>query len=200
MAPDAPLGTVAASECLLGERVRWDGDHNGDGWPCGVVHGLFRLVGICPEVGIGMGVPREPIRLVGTASNPRAVAVADPSRDFTRRLGQFAARETPALAQVHGYIFAARSPSCGLRGVKVFAADGTFRRVGRGVYAAAVLDALPGLPAVEAEALRDARALLAFAFAVAAKSGQPVARARLQERITGLRTNVEAADDGHRGG
>ena len=186
MAPDAPLGTVAASECLLGERVRWDGDHNGDGWPRGVVQRLFRFVAICPEVGIGMGVPREPIRLAGEAANPRVVAVADPSRDFTRRLRRFATRQSRTLAQVHGYIFAARSPSCGLRGVKVFAADGTFRRVGRGVYAAAVLDVLPGLPAVEAESLGEAPALLDFASAVAARSGRPVARARLQKRIAGL--------------
>ena len=177
---------MAASECLLGERVRWDGDHNGDGWPRGVVQRLFRFVAICPEVGIGMGVPREPIRLAGEAANPRVVAVADPSRNFTRRLRRFATRQSRTLAQVHGYIFAARSPSCGLRGVKVFATDGTFRRVGRGVYAAAVLDAFPGLPAVEAESLGDAPALLDFASAVAARSGRPVARARLQKRIAGL--------------
>ena len=162
-----PLAKVAASECLLGARVRWDGDDNGETWPRRTVARLFDLVGLCPEMGIGMGVPRPPIRLEGDAATPRAVG----REDYTARLGNYAKRAAPVIADVAGYIFADRSPSCGLRGVKVYAADGSFRRVGRGVYAAAVLARNPTLPAVDAETLFDEVVLHGFVAAVAAYRG-----------------------------
>lgn len=162
-----PLAKVAASECLLGARVRWDGDDNGETWPRRTVARLFDLVGLCPEVGIGMGVPRPPIRLEGDAATPRAVG----GEDYTARLGDYAKRAAPVIANMAGYIFADRSPSCGLRGVKVYAADGSFRRVGRGVYAAAVLARNPTLPAVDAETLFDEAVLRTFVAAVAAYRG-----------------------------
>ena len=161
-----PFARVAVSECLQGARVRWDGDHNGDVWPRRTVAKLFTLVGLCPEVGIGLGVPREPIRLVGHGPQPRAVAVADPSLDYTTALQRYARDVAPVVDGVAGYIFADRSPSCGLAGVKVYRADGSYRRRGRGVYAAAVLAAQPNLPAVDAETLVDETVLLEFAVAV----------------------------------
>lgn len=162
---------VAVSECLLGRPVRWNGEHNGDTWPRQRLERLFTLVGICPEVGIGMGVPRNPIQLVGEASAPQVVAVDNPARDYTDRLGEYAREVGSILDGVHGYVFADRSPSCGLAGVKVFAEDGSFERVGRGVYAAAVLAAYPALPAVDAETLGDDEILLDFVLAVLARSG-----------------------------
>lgn len=171
MTVEPPLATVAVSECLLGKNVRWDGTHNGDCWPRRTVEALFRLVGICPEVGIGLGVPREPIRLVGSPAAPHAVAVADPSRDHTTALQRFARNKAQLLDTAHGYIFADRSPSCGLAGVKVFTADDTFTRAGRGVFAAAVLTAHPDLPAVDAGTLNDRDTLLRFASAVARYAG-----------------------------
>ena len=171
--PPAPkaLGTLAVSECLRGSAVRWDGDHSGEGWPRQVVEQLFDLIGICPEVGIGLGVPRPPIRLLappGDAEPPRAVVMTETPADITKRLTQYAASVASTVAQVDGYIFADRSPSCGLAGVKVFAQDGSHRRIGRGIFAAAVLRARPTLPAVDAECLRDPATLLDFACAVAA--------------------------------
>lgn len=162
---------VAASECLLGRPVRWNGEHNGDVWPRHRIEKLFTLVGLCPEVGIGMGVPREPIQLVGDARAPRVVAVDDPGRDYTDRLRGYAGEVAPTLDGVHGYIFADRSPSCGLAGVKVFDENGCYRRIGRGIYAAAVMSDYPDMPAVDAEALRDEAVLLEFGLAVVAHSG-----------------------------
>ena len=162
-----PFAKVAASECLLGARVRWDGDDNGETWPRRTVARLFDLVGLCPEVGIGMGVPRPPIRLEGDATAPCAVG----GEDYTARLGDYARRKASVIADAAGYIFADRSPSCGLRGVKVYAADGSFERIGRGVYAAAVLARNPTLPAVDAETLFDEAVLRAFVAAVAAYRG-----------------------------
>ena len=157
---------VAVSECLLGARVRWDGDHNGDVWPGDRLQAVFELVGLCPEVGIGLGVPRPPIGLFGDAAAPRAVAVHDPRLDYTDRLASWHRTATPTLTGVSGYVFADRSPSCGLKGVKVFAADGSWQRAGTGVHAAAVAAAWPELPLVDAEDLWAPDAMESFAVAV----------------------------------
>ena len=121
-----------------------------------------------------MGVPRNPIQLVGDAFAPRVVAVADQSDDYTERLNGYAGEVAPTLVGVHGYIFADRSPSCGLAGVKVFAGDGSYRRSGRGVYAAAVVAANANLPAVDAQTLADEDVFLGFATSVVLCSGTPV--------------------------
>ncbi len=177
---------VAASECLLGHHVRWNGEHNGDTWPRQRLENVFTLVGICPEVGIGMGVPRDPIQLVGAASTLRAVAVDDPNLVYTDRLQGYVSEVSGVLDGVHGYIFADRSPSCGLAGVKVFAADGSFERVGRGVYAAAVLASYPDLPAVDAETLDDENVLLDFVLAVLASYGTVDGNAGSRDLVRGL--------------
>ncbi len=161
-----PFGKLAVSDCLRGRAVRWNGEHNATGWPRRTVAKLFTLVGICPEVGIGMGVPRAPIQLIDDGEHPRAVAVADPGLDYTAQLTGYARQVTPILDGVNGYIFAARSPSCGLAGVKVFTSRGGYHRIGRGVYAAAITAAYPTLPVVDAETLADPEVLLDFAVAV----------------------------------
>ena len=178
-----PFARVAVSECLRGSPVRWNGEHSGDGWPRQATAALFELVGICPEVGIGMGVPRRPIQLVGDAASPRAVAVAAPSRDYTAQLRHYAQRQAARIDSVCGYIFAERSPSCGLAGVKVFDADGTWRRIGRGVFAAAVVAARPALPVADAQALADEGTLLTFAAAVIRRAVPDAAEADIRASI-----------------
>ena len=185
--PSSRLATIAVSECLLGRAVRWDGDDNGDVWPREVVARLFHCVGLCPEVGIGMGVPRPPIQLAGDPAAPRAVGVDDPSSDYTDRLAGYAHRMAATLNGVSGYVFADRSPSCGLAGVKVYDVAGRYRRLGRGVYAAAVLADRPDLPAVDAETLNCRAVLIDFAIAVAAYAG----RCEKDTYMAGLRATIE---------
>jgi uncharacterized protein YbbK (DUF523 family) len=145
---------IAVSSCLLGQRVRYDGGHKRERYIVQRLARRFVLVPVCPEVAIGMGVPRPPIHLVGDPRSPRAVGVDDPSLDVTRKLERYGRRQTRALAGVSGYIFKARSPSCGLEGVKVYGRRGGVRP-GRGVYARAFLARHPKLPAIEEDALRD---------------------------------------------
>ena len=153
--PKPPL-TVAVSECLTGARVRYDGDHKRDAMPHAALDELFVLRAICPEVGIGLGVPRAPIRLVGHAGAPRARVIGErsaPQRDVTAALRSYADSRLPVLDEVDGYVFMQKSPSCGLSGVKLFGSSGT----DRGVYARQVLVLRPALPAAEAGQLFDPR-------------------------------------------
>jgi len=157
--PEPPL-TLAISECLLGTEVRYDGSGARSSYPHGLLEGLFEYRGICPEMAIGMGTPRDPIRLVGTIDRPRAVGVKAPDADFTEALADFGRRQAACLDDVVGYVFMKNSPSCGLFRVKVYPAEngrvtGAPDPRGRGVYAAAVTGALPDLPAEESGRLHD---------------------------------------------
>ncbi len=153
--PQAPLW-VAVSSCLLGNEVRYDGGHKRSGLCHEALDGLFQLRPICPEVGIGMGVPRDPIQLVGDLANPRALGVKDPQLDVTARLAQFGRDTSARLQDVHGYIFIKNSPSCGLFRVKVYPPQGGAPLArGRGIYAAAITQALPALPVEENGRLED---------------------------------------------
>lgn len=151
--PKPPL-TVAASECLTGARVRYDGDHKREALPHAALDGLYVLRAICPEVGIGLGVPRDPIRLVGDPGAPRARVVSEKAgspKDVTAALRAYADSQLPVLDEVDGYVFMQSSPSCGLSGVKLSGGSGK----GRGVYARQVLVVRPALPVAEAWQLFD---------------------------------------------
>ena len=148
--PGAPL-PIAISECLLGREVRYDGSSAKSSFPHSLFDGLFEYHGICPEVGIGMGTPREPIRLVGEAgAEPRVLGVVDATADYTQALYDFGSATARQLDAVAGYVFMKNSPSCGVFRVKVYPqAGGMPDRRGRGVHARAVIDALPALPVEE---------------------------------------------------
>src|SRR3569832_1847803 len=105
---------VGISACLLGERVRYDGNHKHDAYITGTLAKVFEFVAVGPEVAIGMGVPRPPIQLVGEAAQPRAIGVGDPALDVTAALTAYGRRMAVELDDISGYIFKAKSPSCGL--------------------------------------------------------------------------------------
>jgi uncharacterized protein YbgA (DUF1722 family)/uncharacterized protein YbbK (DUF523 family) len=144
--PEPPLD-VAVSQCLLGEPVRYDGGHKRSSLPHALLDELFALRGVCPEVGIGLGVPRDPIRLIGSPAAPRALGVVDPNLDVTERLHAFARQADALLDRVCGLILMTGSPSCGLFDVEVRPdASSPPVRSGRGIFAAAVVAARPDLP------------------------------------------------------
>jgi uncharacterized protein YbbK (DUF523 family)/uncharacterized protein YbgA (DUF1722 family) len=109
---------------------------------------------VCPEVGIGMGVPRPPIRLVGPVRAPRARGRDDATLDVTAELAAYGRRQAGRLDDISGYLFKSRSPSCGLTDVPVF--TGARSRPGRGIYAAAILARHPWLPAEDEQGIADA--------------------------------------------
>ena len=153
--PKAPLN-IAISECLVGGEVRHDGGHKRLSLPHDKLGNLFRFRPVCPEVGIGLGVPRDAIRLVGDTESPRAVNAKDNSIDLTGQLTEFAAGHAPTLDDVDGHIFTKNSPSCGLFRVKVYGKKDTPPNPeGRGLYAAGIARKRPDLPLEENGRLHD---------------------------------------------
>ncbi|HHX82533.1 MAG TPA: DUF1722 domain-containing protein [Pseudomonadaceae bacterium] len=147
---------VGISSCLLGQQVRYNGGHKHSSLCNGELARYFDYVPSCPEQGAGLGVPRPAMRLQGEPEAPRAVLVEDPGHDLTEALARYAAQRMPSLAGLCGYIFIAKSPSCGLFDVKIHRPDGTLQpRASRGLFAAALVRAMPLLPVEEEGRLHD---------------------------------------------
>jgi len=148
---------LGVSACLLGQEVRYDGGHKRDAFLTDVLGAFVEWVPVCPEVEVGLGVPRPPIRLVGTPAAPRLV-VEKTGEDLTARMRRWASGRIGELEALglHGYVLKRGSPSCDLVRVRVYGEDGTPNHVSRGVFAAALTKALPLLPVEEEGRLTDA--------------------------------------------
>jgi len=148
---------LGVSACLLGQPVRYDGGHKRDAFLTDTLGPFVEWVPVCPEMEIGLGVPRPPIRLVGDPHTPRLV-VERTGEDLTARMQRWARGrvETLEALGLHGYVLKRGSPSCGLFRVPVYGEDGARGRVGQGRFAAALTDALPQLPIEEEGRLADA--------------------------------------------
>jgi uncharacterized protein YbgA (DUF1722 family)/uncharacterized protein YbbK (DUF523 family) len=147
---------IGVSSCLLGQKVRYDGGHKEDAFVHRTLADFVDFVPVCPEVEIGLGVPREAIRLEGNASDPRLVAPKS-GRDLTAQMKSWAADRLEGLADlgIHGYILKKDSPSCGMEREKVHHAEGGAGRVGTGLFAAALMARFPSLPVEEEGRLND---------------------------------------------
>ncbi len=154
----APSLVVGVSGCLLGENVRSNGGHARDDF---VVRGLgpyVRFVSVCPEAEVGMGTPREVVRLVGAVEAPRMVGTRS-GTDWTERMTAFGAERAEALSaeDLDGFVFKKASPSCGLFRVRLYDANGVPAHAARGLWADAVARRHPLLPVEEDGRLNDPR-------------------------------------------
>ncbi len=141
---------------MLGEEVRYNGGHKLSRLCVNSLSDFFEYKSVCPEVGIGLGIPRKPIHLIGDPDNPHAVDVENESVDVTDRLQDYAGQIIPTLKNICGYIFIKGSPSCGLFKVKVYQKGNPHPEyTGRGIYASEVTRAMPLLPVEEAGRLTD---------------------------------------------
>lgn len=154
---------IGISACLLGQAVRYDGGHKRDPFITGVLGADVEFVPVCPEVEMGLGTPREPMRLVRRGDTLRMVTV-DTGIDHADRLRDWAAKRLEELAseQLSGYILKASSPSCGLHAVNVFHDDGVSTPSGRGLFATALTQRFPHLPVIDEQSLADPDARDAF--------------------------------------
>ena len=152
-----PKPILVISECLEFEPCRYDGARiRFDLVKALAPHVEYRPV--CPEVQVGLGVPRDTIRLVASGDRNLLVQPAT-GRDLTDDMEGFAARHLDGLGEVDGFILKSRSPSCGLGHVKVFDAAGSrgVVRRGAGVFAAAVLERYGDLAVEDEGRLRNHR-------------------------------------------
>jgi len=146
---------IGVSSCLLGEKVRYDGGHKHDRYITDTLGRFFRFVPVCPEVGCGLPIPREAMRLEGDPAAPRLVTNRT-GIDLTEQLLDFCRKKVVELERqdLCGFIFKKDSPSSGLFRVKVYG-GGMPSKTGRGLFADALVKHLPLLPVEEEGRLYD---------------------------------------------
>jgi uncharacterized protein YbbK (DUF523 family)/uncharacterized protein YbgA (DUF1722 family) len=148
---------VGVSSCLLGEAVRYDGGHKRDAFVADVLASVVRLVPVCPEVGIGLGTPRETLQLLRRDGRVHLVAT-ETRRDHTDAMDAYAHRKVAELAElgIAGYVLKRGSPSCGRDDVPWHGADGDGAAKGPGIFARILGERLPLLPVEDEARLADA--------------------------------------------
>lgn len=146
---------IGVSSCLLGEKVRYDGGHKHDRYITDTLGRFFRFVPVCPEVGCGLPVPREAMRLERGGESLRLVTNKT-HVDHTDRMLGWCAKQVAELERedLCGFIFKKDSPSSGLFNVKIYS-TGMPAKVGRGLFARAVTEHFPLLPVEEEGRLHD---------------------------------------------
>tara|TARA_R110002072_G_scaffold2288_15_gene18989 strand:- start:3242 stop:4294 length:1053 start_codon:yes stop_codon:yes gene_type:complete len=151
---------IGVSQCLQGELVRHDGGHTRDTFVVDVLAPFVAFTSVCPEVAVGMGVPRPTIRIVKQGDAEHLVAPST-GKDWTAEMKQYGEDQARSYreAGLDGFLFKKGSPSCGLFRIKIYngAEKGASvdRRNAKGLFASTVLDALPDLAAEEEGRMND---------------------------------------------
>jgi uncharacterized protein YbgA (DUF1722 family)/uncharacterized protein YbbK (DUF523 family) len=155
---NAPI-RIGVSACLLGAEVRFDGGHKRNEFITATFGRFVEFVPICPEMELGLGVPRETLRLVKDDSGGVRMAGRQSGIDHTSAMRSWSDRRTASLARedLSGYLLKKDSPSCGMEQVKVYGGAGQPSRDGRGLYAASLMRRYPHLPVEEEGRLNDPR-------------------------------------------
>ena len=122
-----------------------------------VLEPYVEWVPACPELEVGMGVPREAIHVLETENGIRLVG-RESGADHTMRMRRYAERRVRQLSRekLDGFILKSKSPSCGMERVKVYRETGSPLHSGVGRFAVVLKELLPNLPIEEERRLNDA--------------------------------------------
>ena len=147
-----PKPRLFSSKCLGFAACRW----NGVTIPDELVEKLKTFVEFviaCPEADIGLGIPRDPVRIVIKASEKMLIQL-NTGKDVTKDMEKFVSDLIGSLGDnIDGFILKDRSPSCGIRDVKAYSSlkPGSMSKATSGFFGGEVVRRFPGL-AVESEA------------------------------------------------
>ena len=156
--PDRSELRIGVSACLLGEEVRFDGGHKLDHFLVDTLGRFVEFVDVCPEVGIGLGTPRETLRLVRLGERVHMVGNKS-GADHTDEMRRWSEHKVGELEKLDlsGYVLKKDSPSCGMQRVRVYEENGIPSKDGAGIFAAVLQARMPLLPVEEEGRLRDAK-------------------------------------------
>jgi len=148
---------VGISACLLGEKVRFDGGHKRLNFAVDELSPWVTFEPVCPEMAIGLPVPRPALRLVKDEHAEMHLFFSDGREgDLTAAMNDFTRKRIARFENLCGYIVCKNSPSCGMERVRVYDAEGkNNRKAGRGLYTQMLMQTFPWLPVEEDGRLQD---------------------------------------------
>ena len=150
---------IGVSSCLIGDKVRWNGDHKQDRYVREILSRYFEYIPVCPEVEVGMGVPRETVALYGDPEKPSMISKKTQT-DWTKPMGKYIKSRINTLSadDLCGYIFKSKSPSCGMSRVPLYSEFGSHKvKHGPGMFANAFINSFPLVPTEDEGRLNDPR-------------------------------------------
>lgn len=146
---------LGISACLMGEEVRFNGGHKLSRYCSEVLSQYFDFRPICPEVEIGLSIPRPTIRMAEKNGAVRVIATDNAELDFSNDLKQLAHKVAPSMEGLSGFIFMQKSPSCGINSTKVYGEKGQPIYMSDGAFSGELKKLLPLMPVTESGRLND---------------------------------------------
>lgn len=146
---------IVVSKCLGFAHCRYDGQIV----PSPLVESMkpfVDFIDVCPECEIGLGVPREPVMIIGDVD--RKLVQPATGLELTEKMKAFSRYYLGELEDFDAFILKSRSPSCGIRSTKVFPDSGSneyLHHEGNGFFAEEILNSYPDLPVIDEEQLKD---------------------------------------------
>lgn len=142
---------IAVSACLLGDNVRYDGASKSNNAVIKSLSQKFEILRICPEIGIGLSVPRPPIHLQLDNGKIRAKGIQSSKTDYSVALHDFALQVCRTNEDIVAGVFKSRSPSCGINTTPVTAQP----MLSNGLFVDELISQLPLIPLVDEHVLED---------------------------------------------
>ncbi len=148
---------LGVSACLMGESVRYDGSHQRNRFLADELGRWVEFVRVCPEVEVGLGIPRPTLRLFSRDGVDVRLVMPKEGRDLTDEMNRYAAGRVRELAKesLDGFVLKKGSPSCGMSRIKIYGEKGSRGNHGVGLFAAALMERMPNLPVEEEGRLND---------------------------------------------
>lgn len=155
------LPVVAVSACLLGQKVRYDGEGKYSSLIAEELKKHCQLIAVCPEVEIGLGVPREKIQLIQVGSTIRVLKEKEPKEDVSEALITFA-KYFVSQNSISGIVLQDKSPSCGIGNTKLFSENGREMGKGSGLFAKTIMTEFSNIVVVQESQLQNKRDIASF--------------------------------------
>ena len=153
--------TIAISACLLGHKVRYDGAHQAHKIIIKRLVDSFKIIPVCPEVEIGLGVPREKVELHQQGTKIHLLTCSQPIVDLTEPMVAYA-QDFLKNNKLSGIILKDKSPSCGVANCKQYGEGGDMQRNGTGIFAATIMQLKPDLPMLQSHLVTQSSDLDSF--------------------------------------
>jgi len=141
--------SIGISQCLTSTLVRYDGKSEFNEALIKKLSRHFNLVPICPEVECGLSVPRPPVQLVEINNNLRVLGRNDKTIEITEQLTGYSNEKIKTLSYLSGYLFKARSPSCGVETTPVYDTIGNNKNLSNGIFVASFIEHYPDIPIID---------------------------------------------------